>query len=159
MTPAEIEPATFRFVAQRLNHCATAVPHVFLSIIESTTGMPQPKITFTFTFTTQATSYHALWKQSGTPVCSLCSSYQWIAQEVTVRLFWPAPLFALWLLHSVCNVYVILPVVFTFVVYLYLPFPGVYSVRVTVSVPPYGEPKLHRKEPKKNAQNMTKCLI
>ena len=26
LTPAGIEPATFRFVAQRLNHCATAVP-------------------------------------------------------------------------------------------------------------------------------------
>ena len=26
MTPLGIEPATFRFVAQRLNHCATAVP-------------------------------------------------------------------------------------------------------------------------------------
>ena len=25
MTPSGIEPATFRFVAQRLNHCATAV--------------------------------------------------------------------------------------------------------------------------------------
>jgi len=28
MTPAAIEPATFRFVAQHLNHCATAVPMV-----------------------------------------------------------------------------------------------------------------------------------
>jgi len=27
LTPAGIEPATFRFVAQRLNHCATAVPN------------------------------------------------------------------------------------------------------------------------------------
>jgi len=27
MTPAWIEPATFRFVAQHLNHCATAVPY------------------------------------------------------------------------------------------------------------------------------------
>jgi hypothetical protein len=27
MTPSGIEPATFRFVAQNLNHCATAVPH------------------------------------------------------------------------------------------------------------------------------------
>ena len=27
MTPAGIEPATFCFVAQHLNHCATAVPH------------------------------------------------------------------------------------------------------------------------------------
>ena len=26
MTPDGIEPATFRFVAQHLNHCATAVP-------------------------------------------------------------------------------------------------------------------------------------
>ena len=25
MTPAGIEPAAFRFVAQRVNHCATAV--------------------------------------------------------------------------------------------------------------------------------------
>jgi hypothetical protein len=26
VTPAGIEPATFRFVARNLNHCATAVP-------------------------------------------------------------------------------------------------------------------------------------
>ena len=26
LTPAGIEPVTFRFVAQHLNHCATAVP-------------------------------------------------------------------------------------------------------------------------------------
>ena len=26
MTPAGIEPATFRFLAQHLNHCTTAVP-------------------------------------------------------------------------------------------------------------------------------------
>ena len=28
LTPAGIEPATYRFVAQHLNHCATAVPIV-----------------------------------------------------------------------------------------------------------------------------------
>jgi len=28
LTPAGIEPATFRFVAQLLNHCATAVPNI-----------------------------------------------------------------------------------------------------------------------------------
>ena len=36
MAPAGIEPATFRFVAQHLNHCATAVPlitMVFLYIV------------------------------------------------------------------------------------------------------------------------------
>ena len=27
MTPAGIEPATFRFVVQHFTHCATAVPH------------------------------------------------------------------------------------------------------------------------------------
>jgi hypothetical protein len=27
VTPSGIEPATFRFVAQFLNHCATACPH------------------------------------------------------------------------------------------------------------------------------------
>jgi len=27
LTPAGIEPATFRIVAQHLNHCATAVSH------------------------------------------------------------------------------------------------------------------------------------
>ena len=30
MTPAGIEPATLRFVAQHLNHCATAVPRTYL---------------------------------------------------------------------------------------------------------------------------------
>ena len=28
MTPSGIEPATLRFVAQHLNHCATAVPSI-----------------------------------------------------------------------------------------------------------------------------------
>jgi hypothetical protein len=31
MTPSGIEQATFRFAAQHLNHCATAVPHYLLS--------------------------------------------------------------------------------------------------------------------------------
>jgi len=30
LAPAGIEPATFRFVAQHLNHCATAVPESLL---------------------------------------------------------------------------------------------------------------------------------
>jgi len=32
MAPAGFEPATFRFVAQNLNHCATAVPELYVSI-------------------------------------------------------------------------------------------------------------------------------
>jgi len=30
LTPAGIEPATYRFVAQHLNHCATAVPTTYM---------------------------------------------------------------------------------------------------------------------------------
>jgi len=30
MTPAGIDPATFRFVAQHLNHCATSVPELIM---------------------------------------------------------------------------------------------------------------------------------
>jgi len=35
LTPAGIEPATFRFVAQHLDHCATAVPSVLLRMLEN----------------------------------------------------------------------------------------------------------------------------
>ena len=37
MTPAGIEPATFRFVAQHLNHCATAVPQRLPSVLPKMT--------------------------------------------------------------------------------------------------------------------------
>jgi len=40
MAPAGIEPATFRFVAQHLNHCATAVP-VLLPAPTKITGISQ----------------------------------------------------------------------------------------------------------------------
>jgi hypothetical protein len=33
MTPSGIEPAAFRFVAQYLNHCATAVPYVVVVVV------------------------------------------------------------------------------------------------------------------------------
>jgi len=36
LTPAEIEPATFRFVAQHLNHRATAVPGSDCIVIKAT---------------------------------------------------------------------------------------------------------------------------
>ena len=53
LTPAGIEPATFRFVAQHLNHCANAVPQlmlcrgkiaVFVVSIQTTTGHPVEKM-------------------------------------------------------------------------------------------------------------------
>ena len=36
LTQAGIEPAAFRFVAQDLNHCATAVPTVYVLRLKST---------------------------------------------------------------------------------------------------------------------------
>jgi len=33
LTPTGIEPATFRFVTQHLNHCATAVPLLLLLLL------------------------------------------------------------------------------------------------------------------------------
>ena len=38
MTPSGIEPANFRFVAQLLNHCATAVPIEFTVLLSINTG-------------------------------------------------------------------------------------------------------------------------
>ena len=41
MTPAEIEPATVRFVAQHLNHCATAVTLIHL-VLRLKTSVEEP---------------------------------------------------------------------------------------------------------------------
>ena len=40
MTPSGIEPTTFRFVAQRLNHCPTAVPVVWCGCLIFTLRQP-----------------------------------------------------------------------------------------------------------------------
>ena len=50
VTPYGIEPATFRFVAQHLNHCATAVP-LFTSRSKKILGVDNPK------------SYTNFWRQ------------------------------------------------------------------------------------------------
>ena len=56
MTPSRIEPATFRFVAQHLNHCATAVPgeegvvySIALKKVYSTTCLDLLKMELEFT--------------------------------------------------------------------------------------------------------------
>ena len=49
LTLAGIEPATFRFVAQRFNHCATAVPHTVvynfeISVFACTAALYQSRV-------------------------------------------------------------------------------------------------------------------
>jgi len=44
MTPAEFEPVTFRFVAQHLNHCATAVPSCMVLIPKADYTIIQKKV-------------------------------------------------------------------------------------------------------------------
>ena len=47
LTPAGIEPATFRFVTQYLNHCATAVPvHDVLELFSRSAKMRSVLLTF-----------------------------------------------------------------------------------------------------------------
>ena len=41
LTPAGIEPATFRFVAQHLNYCANAVPQFCIIMSENDTNRKQ----------------------------------------------------------------------------------------------------------------------
>ena len=43
MTPAGIEPSTFRFVAQHLNHCATAVPHNYEVLLKISENLNIPR--------------------------------------------------------------------------------------------------------------------
>ena len=44
LTPAGIEPANFRFVAQHLNHCATAVPPI--AVVNNNNNNKFPHVNF-----------------------------------------------------------------------------------------------------------------
>jgi len=41
MTTSGIETAAFRFVAQNLNHCATAVPYIYTGLFISPSGISE----------------------------------------------------------------------------------------------------------------------
>ena len=61
ITPAGIEPATFRFVAQHLNHCVTAVPQ--------TTGETNKKSKVTSAFRLKRTRLEVTWLLYVPPDC------------------------------------------------------------------------------------------
>jgi len=52
MTPSGIESATFRFVAQHFNHCATEISHIILIIIYFYNINHPTDFTFTYTINT-----------------------------------------------------------------------------------------------------------
>jgi len=52
LTPAGIEPATFRFLTQHLNHCATAVPTKVVSLQAWTGPEGSRKLRFPDSMTT-----------------------------------------------------------------------------------------------------------
>jgi len=57
LTLAGIEPATFRFVAQHLNHCATAVPEDSKEVLECLASMLT--LTFCTTWTAELSALGA----------------------------------------------------------------------------------------------------
>ena len=80
MTPSGIEPATFRFVAQHLNHCATAVPiPIRYYGTQNRPYVPDFTHTSTVRLTATATYFHApgqrgeqeTWRHKTTPINSL----------------------------------------------------------------------------------------
>ena len=54
---AGIEPATFRFVAQHLNHCATAVPYFFYSQSQNNLWWNPSYVILTFTVSEMGTHW------------------------------------------------------------------------------------------------------
>ena len=57
LTPVGIEPATFRFVAQHLNHCATSVPRLLMHITEK---LKDNEISFNFRYIYVTFMIHAI---------------------------------------------------------------------------------------------------
>jgi len=57
MTTSGIEPATFGFVIQHLNHCATAVPYIRLILLVNTQNISANKIVDSSTIQRAETKY------------------------------------------------------------------------------------------------------
>ena len=94
LIPAGIEPATFRFVAQHLNHCATAVPTacwiipVYFPSFTIINQLNPPVTKLLCLYKLQANATLTLWRRNyffnlSTPVCKM-----WIIQEPNKLALW-----------------------------------------------------------------------
>ena len=78
LTPSGIEPATFRFVADRLNHCATAVPNNSMYLMYPTAVVFCRKYTFIhFTFLESISYFCYVFRRflRGGEICFLCRKW------------------------------------------------------------------------------------
>ena len=77
LTPAGIEPATFRFVTQHLNHCATAVPEEIGNTNQIGFRTPQSVVDTLCTtmFKTQKPSFSTHYMHIFRPLFTINNSY------------------------------------------------------------------------------------
>ena len=92
MTPSGIEPTTFGFVAQHLNHCATAVPGKAKDILQNTDISPYNALQATLPF----------WNLGAVPVL-LRTSFSLhfspslhVLRAPPIKLFWLTPSYISW---------------------------------------------------------------
>ena len=110
MTPAGIETATFRFVAQHLNHCATAVPgsvnySIYISVVQciySWSNTRKANISVKFTEWHRLRNYeHVHWlpRSSSYRTCSILISHfelQTWQPDMFVVLLFPREKYSTW---------------------------------------------------------------
>ena len=89
LTPAGIEPATFRFVAQHLNHCATAVP---------ISGTKTENIYFKIKIISYAKRLNSVFLSIGTARPTLRTEHSWCKRKKPEieRLYSPLYIFSPW---------------------------------------------------------------
>ena len=105
MTPAGIEPATFRFVAQHLNHCASAVPVFSPRRIVNDTDVSENHVAFVLRMTQFRVDNAPprVWRQrSGINLRSYALQLEprSLLFENVIFTFWRQ---AIWLLLNHCN--------------------------------------------------------
>jgi len=79
LTPTGIEPATFRFVAQHLNHCATTVAIYFMYSVKSRAQLLWDRYTIHQSLASNGVEYEETWFQER---CKAFCRVWWIARGI-----------------------------------------------------------------------------